>query len=62
MRGKIGLSSWGSARFAKKVHLTYHAVDRVARRGLSEGLIRELIETGNVKQKDLLAQKLVGFL
>ena len=46
------MQSWHSKRFAKNVHLTHHAVQRMTQRGLSQPQIAVLIETGTVKQKD----------
>lgn len=46
------MSSWESIRFRKRVHLTHHAMDRIARRGLEESLVKGLIENGTVKRKD----------
>ena len=46
------MNTWESLRFGKRVQLTHHAVDRITRRGLTQALIQELIETGAVKQKD----------
>lgn len=45
------MNSWHSERFGKPVHLTHHAIDRIARRGLTEVEVRDLIETGDVKHK-----------
>jgi hypothetical protein len=46
------MSTWHSARFAKSVHLTHHALQRMAHRGLDLGAVANLIETGTVKWKD----------
>ena len=46
------ISSWQSARFGKRVHLTHHAVERMVRRDLTLDMIKELIENGEVRCKD----------
>lgn len=44
--------SRNSHRFGKPVHLTHHAVKRMADRCLSRTLVEALIETGQLKQRD----------
>lgn len=46
------MSTWYSKRFARSVHPTHHAIERMARRGLDQGAIADLIETGTIKWKD----------
>lgn len=46
------MKSWNSERFGKRVHLTHHALERIARRGFTEALLKALIEHGEVKRKD----------
>ena len=46
------MTTWESQRFGKRVHLTHHAVDRMAQRHLDQADLEDLIETGSVKQKD----------
>ena len=41
-----------SQRFGKVIVLTDHARERMARRGIDEGLLLDLIETGEVRMKD----------
>jgi hypothetical protein len=43
------MSTWHSARFAKSVHLTHHAAQCIAHRGLDLITVADLIETGTVK-------------
>lgn len=46
------MSSWESQRFGKQVQLTHHALRRMEERGLSWKTVKNLIETGTVRQKD----------
>jgi len=46
------MRSWHSERFSKQVHLTHHAVRRMAQRGLSLPEVAALIEMGTVTQRD----------
>ncbi len=46
------MQSWHSQRFAKTIHLTRHARQRMEQRGLAQSEIAALVETGTVKQKD----------
>ena len=41
-----------SERFGKSVVITAHARERMAARGISEALLHDLIETGEVRRKD----------
>ena len=41
-----------SQRFGKMIVLTDHARERMAHRGIDEGLLLDLIETGDVRMKD----------
>ena len=42
----------GSNRFQKNIWLTRHAQKRMKQRQVSESMLRDLIETGNLKHKD----------
>ena len=46
------MSSWESQRFGKQVQLTHHALRRMDQRRLSREMVKNLIETGTVRQKD----------
>jgi hypothetical protein len=46
------MTQWRSNRFAMAVHLTHHAAQRIAQRGLDLTGIADLVETGTVKRKD----------
>jgi len=39
-------------RFGKSIVITDHAHERMAARAISEALLRDLIETGEVRYKD----------
>ncbi|MDD5033288.1 MAG: DUF4258 domain-containing protein [Methylococcaceae bacterium] len=41
-----------SLRFDRPIHITRHAKERMAERGISEDLLFDLVETGTTKQKD----------
>ncbi len=41
-----------SERFGKSVVITAHARERMAARGISEALLHDIIETGEVRRKD----------
>ena len=41
-----------SERFGKPVMLTVHARERMAARGVSETLLHDIIETGEIRRKD----------
>ncbi len=41
-----------SERFGKSVVITAHARNRMAERGISEALLRDIIETGEVRRRD----------
>ena len=41
-----------SERFAKSITITAHARGRMAARAISEALLRDMIETGEVRYKD----------
>ncbi len=41
-----------SERFGKSIMITDHARGRMAARAISEALLREIIETGEVRYKD----------
>lgn len=41
-----------SERFGKSIVITAHARERMAARNISEALLRDVIETGDVRHKD----------
>jgi hypothetical protein len=41
-----------SQRFGKPIVITDHARERMAARAISEALLRDMIETGEVRRKD----------
>ena len=45
-------ASMDSLRFGLPIQITRHAKDRMAERGISIGLLLDLIETGAAKHKD----------
>jgi hypothetical protein len=44
------MRSWYSRRFGRTVHLTHHALYRMAQRGLDHDLVADWIETGSVQE------------
>lgn len=46
------MNSWQSQRFGKRVQLTHRALRRMEQRCLSTETVKNLIETGAVREKD----------